>query len=487
MRYVLNRNIALRSWERIPWACYIWGESVPKRLEAQMFALLAQCDGEHDLEPTPELENLVSNGVIHEAAPGETWDAWCAPRSYQNRLFHSINWAITGRCNFRCRHCFMAADNGPLLGQFTWEQCLNLLDECERIGVQSITLTGGEPMLHPQFMDLMRECARRRINVDQINTNGSFITPEMLDEFHEMGLSPEIKVSFDGVGHHDWLRNREGAEAEALAAMRLAHEKGFQVRAQTNVHHGNLDVMPATLELLNDMGVEEVRVIRTTETPRWRENGGDASLGIIEYYDRMLDLMRLAVERDWDIAIDVWQFAYFNPKTNTYGYHPTQIACSRYRDSIPACKGVRGDIAVSFNGEVYPCNQISGTLEAMGVSLGNVHTTPLSELVTAGPYHDTVMTPVSKIREHNEVCQGCVYWPVCAGGCRAIATVFTRDYQHYDPSKCAFFKGGYLQKVDEVFVAAKRPYRCLNDVGDLPREGEPDAMAAIVKQLGPYA
>lgn len=87
--------------------------------------------------------------------------------------------------------------------------------------------------------------------------------------------------------------------------MRLAHGRGFRVRAQTNVHRGNLDAMPATVELLDAMGVEEVRVIRTTETPRWRENAGKASLGVVEYYDAMLDLMALCVERDFDIAVDL--------------------------------------------------------------------------------------------------------------------------------------------------------------------------------------
>lgn len=234
MRYVLNGDMALRSWERIPWAYYAWGHPMPRRLEAEAFELLALCDGNHDLESNPLLEHLVTAGMAHPAAPGETWSAWSAPRRYENRLFHSLNWAITGRCNYRCRHCFMAADNGPMLGQFSWEECLTLLDECERCGVQTVTLTGGEPMLHPRFMDIVRECARRRICVGEINTNGSLLTKEMLGEFRKLGMDPEIKVSYDGLGHHDWLRGVEGAEEDALGAMRLAHEQGFRVRAQTN-------------------------------------------------------------------------------------------------------------------------------------------------------------------------------------------------------------------------------------------------------------
>ena len=77
----------------------------------------------------------------------------------------------------------MAADNSPLMTEFTWEQCLNLLNEIERCGIQTISLTGGEPMLHPKFMDIVRESCSRRITINEIITNGSFITDEILDEF----------------------------------------------------------------------------------------------------------------------------------------------------------------------------------------------------------------------------------------------------------------------------------------------------------------
>ena len=63
-------------------------------------------------------------------------------------------------------------------------------------------------------------------------------------------------------------------------------------------------------------------MIRTTETPRWRENAGEASLGVVEYYDAMLDLMALCMERDFDIAVDTWQFVRFCPQTGAYEYPP---------------------------------------------------------------------------------------------------------------------------------------------------------------------
>ena len=82
--------------------------------------------------------------------------------------------------------------------------------------------------------------------------------------------------------------------------------------------------------------------------------------------------------------MDVWQFVRYRPRFGDYAFHPVQSDCGRYKDSIPACKGARGTVAVSYTGEVYPCNQMSGTLANRGVSLGNVKTTALHELLERG-------------------------------------------------------------------------------------------------------
>ncbi len=477
MRYVLDQNVALRSWELVPWACYVRGRQYAQKLSREQFELLARCDGVQELGQTELLGRLERAGFVHEAREGETWSEWSAPRRCDNRHFPGVNWAITGRCNFNCRHCFMAADNGPMLGEFTWEECVSFLDECEKCGIQSVTLTGGEPMLHPRFMDIVRDIARRGMYLIELNTNGSLLTAQALDELKALDMDTELKLSFDGLGWHDWLRGVPHAEEQALRAIKLAKEKGFRVRSQTNVHRGNLEAMYDTIALLDGLGVEEIRIIRTTETPRWRQNGGDAALGVTEYYDEMTKLIGRCLESGFGIGVDVWQFAHFRPRQGNYYFHPVQSDCGRYRDGIPACRGARGTVAVSYNGEVYPCNQTSGTFASMGVSFGNVKTTPLHELLSGGRYLELVTMPVSEIKEHNGPCRSCQYWKCCMGGCRAIALAFTGDYRHYDPAKCAFFKGGYMSRLDELFRNSGRPYTCLSETGSMDRRGEKEPPA----------
>lgn len=92
----------------------------------------------------------------------------------------------------------LTADNARLMRELSRDEWRTTLDKC---GVQSITLTGGEPILHPDFMEIMREIHRRGMMVRHINTNGAFITHEMLEEFRTMGAGPLIKISFDCLGH----------------------------------------------------------------------------------------------------------------------------------------------------------------------------------------------------------------------------------------------------------------------------------------------
>ena len=118
----------------------------------------------------------------------------------------------------------------------------------------------------------------------------SFITAETLDRMKKVGSMPLMKISFDGIGYHNWMRNRKDAEESAMRAISLCLENGFRVKVQTNMNRRNSGCMYETVELLDSMGVDETRIIRTTEAPRWVQNAGDSCLSLQEYFDESLGL-----------------------------------------------------------------------------------------------------------------------------------------------------------------------------------------------------
>ena len=162
---ILSPRVALRSWQLVPRAYYVYGEGGARGITEKEFDVLIKCDGITDVPPSPLLDSLTARGLCKPAENGETLTDWQRYRFCDNRYFPALNWAVTGKCNFNCRHCFNAADDAASMSEFTWDQCRDFILQLDECGVQNVALTGGEPMLHPQFMDIYREFSRRGIMV----------------------------------------------------------------------------------------------------------------------------------------------------------------------------------------------------------------------------------------------------------------------------------------------------------------------------------
>ena len=59
---------------------------------------------------------------------------------------------------------------------------------------------------------------------------------------------------------------------------------------------------------MDSLGVWKMRIIRTSEAPRWKENAGDAALGLTEYYDRMLEFASAYMKTGCRMDVIIWQF-----------------------------------------------------------------------------------------------------------------------------------------------------------------------------------
>ena len=375
MRYILNPNVALRSWQLVPYAYYIKGERNAAGLKKEEFEFLSVCDGKTELPDESEsalAHELLAKGFIRKAEDGETLSDWSKPRIFENRYFPAMNLMITGKCNYNCIHCFNAADNAPLMSEWTMDEMNTLLDQARDCGINAFTITGGEPMLHKNFFEIIEGIYSRGMFVEELNTNGHFINMAALERLKSIGCVPLVKISFDGIGYHDWMRNHKGAEQIALDAISHCIENGFPVKVQTNMNRQNCDVMLETAKKLDAMGVSETRMIRTTEAPRWVQNAGDACLTFEEYFDKTISLWQQYASEAHDMALTVWQFGTLYPKTKFYTLAAVNSCTGQYRPSAPVCKGNRGMVAVAANGNLYPCHQMSGYYEQHGYFLGNV-------------------------------------------------------------------------------------------------------------------
>lgn len=449
MYYRLKEGVGLRKWKYVDRAVYLLGQDRAFGVSPEEFAILQLCDSEHDLAMSHPLEHMLEHRYIEECEKGAGIDPWSKLKEYPNMYFPRMNLMITGKCNLNCLHCFNAKDNAPLNSELSYEEIISILDQAEAVGIHAFTLTGGEPLVHRRFLDIVRAIYARKMNVFELNTNGLLLTQEMLDVFKELGCHPLIKISFDGIGYHNWIRQHPKAEELTLKAIKLCIDNGFQVKAQVQVNRKNVDVMMKTAELLDSMGVSEMRIIRTTEAPRWEKNAPQSSLPIEEYYEKMLSFAHEYRASGMKMIIDIWQFLRLSPSLKQFDIVP--IACNKHDFNlrIPMCKGNRGMVAISSKGEAVPCLQMSGYFLEKGISLGNVFKTPLSQLLQESDYLNLAIAPLLKQILENDKCANCRYYKACTGGCPALGLLYSpkSDFYHEDITKCAFFEHGWYEKV----------------------------------------
>ena len=455
MYYRLNDDYALRAWKFVSHAVIYRLLPDPIRTDDEVFDLLLRCDGEHDLAESATLTNLVEQGIVSPCEKGDAPSEWSRFCRYEHRFVPKMNLMITGKCNYNCRHCFNAADNAERMSEWSWDALMDLLDQAADCGFHSITLTGGEPMLYPRFMDAVREIYRRNMVLEKLTTNGSFLTEEVLGEFKRIRCHPQIKISFDGLGYHDRMRGKAGAEERTLDAFRLCVEKGFPTMAQVQVNRENLDTLRETLLKLEEIGVDTTRLIRTTAVPRWIKNAPDGSIPVEEYFRLMLDLAEWYMRGAHTMNVVIWQYLCLFPRMKAYSVIQARSKDGEYHPTRPVCQGNRTMMAVTCEEKVVPCLQMGGYAMELGYKPESLKQRRLKEILKSGQWLDAVCTNHYLLRKRNRECDTCPWFNLCTGGCRALAmlgSVETRgemDYFASDPVACLFFKGGWYERVKE--------------------------------------
>jgi hopanoid biosynthesis associated radical SAM protein HpnH len=156
-------------------------------------------------------------------------------------------------CNLKCAGCGKIAQPASLLKQrMPVEQAVAAIEES---GAPMVSIAGGEPLMHPQIDEIVRQLLARR-KIVFLCTN-ALLLPKHLHKF-KPHRNFAWMVHIDGLRErHDESVNKEGGFDGAVAAIKLAQQAGFRVMTNTTFFNTDTpqDVI-GVLDYLND----EVRV-----------------------------------------------------------------------------------------------------------------------------------------------------------------------------------------------------------------------------------
>lgn len=458
--YSICPSFYLRGWMGAPHM--LVGPQSIRKLDKKEFDTLILCDGLTDIEIVSSTINSAlllfeKEGIVVCNDQPHPIDKKQYYHYYDNRYMPNIIWSITGRCNYRCRHCYLDAPNA-LMGEMSHETALSIIDQMADCGIQKISITGGEPFVRKDFWSLIDKFQKYGITIQQIYTNGSLLREDILDQFSDRNMRPEFSISFDGVnGWHDWLRGVEGAEEDTLKALYLCRDKGFPTSVETCLHRGNRHVIRDTVNKLASTGVEFIKFGDIANTDLWKRNAQGNEMTAIEYVEAVLDYLPCYYEDGMPVDIlfgSVVQLEKESVKYNLIAEFDkgTEECLNRH-----LCGSARLSCYIAPDGRLLPCMPFASAPEQY--DFPKIQEIGLKHALNDSYYMSVLDRRVRDLCESCETCRDCPYLLKCGGGCRASAALHGEcNMMGPDLYMCTMWKEGYVQKVHEVCDAAIAKY-----------------------------
>jgi len=291
---------------------------------------------------------------------------------------------VTNRCNMQCSFCDFWP-NGVAPGEeLTLADFARLAEEMDEIGTFLVSIEGGEPLVRPDLVEIVRVFGRRHIPL--LYTNGWYVDEAKARALWGAGLA-QVGVSIDYAteDRHDHRRKLAGAFTRAWRAVRTLRDTaphgGKQVHVMTVLMRDNADALEPLLQM---SARERVGHCATLLSAGGFRRGGGAELPQPE--------AAAAYAQQWSA----------HPHFRMFGDYLERIPAFLAGRPMPACRAGIQNFNIDHVGNVAHC------IEKIDRPLGNVRQEPLTSIHR-------------RMREADPArgCQDC--WTACRGFNQSLA------------------------------------------------------------------
>jgi radical SAM protein with 4Fe4S-binding SPASM domain len=338
-------------------------------------------------------------------------------------------WNITRTCNLRCVHCYSDSNAMQYPGELTWEQMQNVVKDLAAYQIPSLLLSGGEPLIHPRFFDLVDTASEAGLKLT-ISTNGTLITPEKAARLKAANVA-YVGISLDGIGEiHDQFRRKEGAFDAAVRGFKNCHEVDQKTGLRLTLTRHNVENIGQILDFIEDQEIQRVCFYHLVPAGRGSELQvleSKAARGAIDtLISRVEAWHQQGVEREVLTVTQPADGAYLLVRMENEN-HPNLAEARRLLEwnGGGANSSGRGIANIDTQGNVHP-DQFW-----QDVILGNVKQMPFSKIWEGGnPASAEMLTSIRSIgrlsSQERQVrmsgpCADCKWFEICGGGFRTRA------------------------------------------------------------------
>ena len=302
-----------------------------------------------------------------------------------------IEFEITEACNLRCQFCYNTRN--PL--SISLPEAKVILDQLSNEFIPELVITGGEPLINDNFIDIF-EYAHDRFPTVLLQTNGTLLDSVTMDSISNIGISG-INVSLHGLKkEHELLSQSSGSYDKAILAIQNILSRNIPLWVNTVLTRINVDSIEDHLENLYSMGVRNFTFTRFTPT-----GIGKHAFNLSMSASQFLQTLYL---------IDKFRIKY-NVFTLLANSIPYCFLPSDLKHFTEICTYGLTKFYVDIHGNLLYCGMSR-------IPLGNILNESISTIKSKNP--------IIKLNCENKLCpsgcQTCPHFMIhCRGGCRAAA------------------------------------------------------------------
>ncbi len=349
-----------------------------------------------------------------------------------------VVWNVTKVCNLRCKHCYETAGVPPP-DELNKREVLRAVDKMGKAGVAYIALSGGEPLMRRDFLDIVNRIRKNEMAFS-IATNGTLLTKKIAKKLKDTGCL-YIQVSLDGAkpSTHNRLRGANVFK-RTVQGIKNAVNSGVCVGIATTVTKLNYKEVPKIIDLTEKLGAEIFMHYNFIPVGRGKDII-DLDLSPDER-EKLLNMLANQIgKRKISILSTAPQYGrvctQFSAVSLTHFDNITQT--KEYKDSakflgdfVGGCGTGRLYCALDYNGNITPCVFIP-------IKLGNIRNDDFLDV-----WHNSSLFHQIRDRSHFKgMCGTCKYKNIC-GGCRARAYGYYNDITQSDLG-CVFNKKEWVK------------------------------------------
>lgn len=146
---------------------------------------------------------------------------------------------ITSICNERCVHCYIPHENKTKY--MNTDLLYNILEQCRKMNVLHITVSGGEPLLHADFINFLRKCKEYNFSVNVLS-NLTLLNQDILEEMKKNKLlSVQTSLYSMNADIHDAITQAKGSFEKTKSAILTLVENNIPLQISCPIMKQNIN------------------------------------------------------------------------------------------------------------------------------------------------------------------------------------------------------------------------------------------------------